>query len=29
VPLVRSLFWNLAAFGMLAVLAAPFVRIIG
>jgi uncharacterized MAPEG superfamily protein len=25
VPLVRSLFWNVAAFGMLAVLAAPFV----
>jgi uncharacterized MAPEG superfamily protein len=25
VPLVRSLFWNIAAFGMLAVLAAPFV----
>ncbi len=24
VPLVRSLFWNVAAFGMLAVLAAPF-----
>lgn len=24
-PLVRSLFWNIAAFGMLAVLAAPFV----
>src|SRR5262249_18526662 len=24
-PLVRSLFWNVAAFGMLAVLAAPFV----
>ncbi len=25
VPLVRSLFWNIAAFGMLAVLAAPFI----
>lgn len=25
VPLARSLFWNVAAFGMLAVLAAPFV----
>ena len=25
VPLIRSLFWNIAAFGMLAVLAAPFV----
>ncbi len=25
VPLVRSLFWNVAAFGMLAVLAAPFI----
>jgi len=24
VPLIRSLFWNIAAFGMLAVLAAPF-----
>jgi uncharacterized MAPEG superfamily protein len=24
-PLARSLFWNVAAFGMLAVLAAPFV----
>lgn len=24
-PLVRSLFWNVASFGMLAVLAAPFV----
>ena len=24
VPLVRSLFWNVATFGMLAVLAAPF-----
>jgi len=24
IPLVRSLFWNIAAFGMLAVLAAPF-----
>lgn len=24
VPLIRSLFWNVAAFGMLAVLAAPF-----
>jgi uncharacterized MAPEG superfamily protein len=23
-PLIRSLFWNIAAFGMLAVLAAPF-----
>jgi uncharacterized MAPEG superfamily protein len=25
VPLIRSLFWNVAAFGMLAVLVAPFV----
>jgi uncharacterized MAPEG superfamily protein len=25
VPLIRSLFWNVAAFGMLTVLAAPFV----
>ena len=25
VPLIRSLFWNIAAFGMLAVLVAPFV----
>lgn len=25
-PLIRSLFWNVAAFGMLAVLAAPFVH---
>jgi uncharacterized MAPEG superfamily protein len=25
IPLVRSLFWNIATFGMLAVLAAPFV----
>ena len=25
IPLIRSLFWNLAALGMLAVLAAPFV----
>ncbi|MBY0566003.1 MAG: MAPEG family protein [Hyphomonadaceae bacterium] len=25
IPLVRSLFWNVAAFGMLAVFAAPFV----
>jgi uncharacterized MAPEG superfamily protein len=24
-PLIRSLFWNIAAFAMLAVLAAPFV----
>jgi uncharacterized MAPEG superfamily protein len=24
IPLIRSLFWNVAAFGMLAVLAAPF-----
>jgi len=24
IPLVRSLFWNVAAFGMLAVLAGPF-----
>ena|SRR3982750_4539242 len=24
IPLIRSLFWNIAAFGMLAVLAAPF-----
>jgi uncharacterized MAPEG superfamily protein len=24
VPLIRSLFWNIAAFGMLAVLSAPF-----
>jgi uncharacterized MAPEG superfamily protein len=27
IPLVRSLFWNVAAFGMLAVLAAPLMRI--
>ena len=26
IPLIRSLFWNIAAFGMLAVLAAPFVQ---
>lgn len=26
VPLVRSLFWNVAAFGMLAVLVAPFLN---
>ena len=25
VPLIRSLFWNIATFGMLTVLAAPFV----
>lgn len=25
IPLIRSVFWNIAAFGMLAVLAAPFV----
>ena len=25
IPLIRSLFWNIAAFAMLAVLAAPFV----
>ncbi len=25
IPLVRSLFWNIASFGILAVLAAPFV----
>jgi uncharacterized MAPEG superfamily protein len=25
IPLIRSLFWNVASFGMLAVLAAPFV----
>ena len=25
IPLVRSLFWNIASFGMLAVLAAAFV----
>lgn len=25
IPLIRSLFWNIASFGMLAVLAAPFV----
>jgi uncharacterized MAPEG superfamily protein len=25
IPLIRSLFWNLPAFGMLTVLAAPFV----
>ena len=25
IPLVRSLFWNVASFGLLAVLAAPFV----
>jgi uncharacterized MAPEG superfamily protein len=24
IPLIRSLFWNIAAFGMLTVLAAPF-----
>ena len=24
VPLIRSLFWNIAAFGMLAILTAPF-----
>ncbi|HKD23315.1 MAG TPA: MAPEG family protein [Rhizomicrobium sp.] len=24
IPLIRSVFWNIAAFGMLAVLAAPF-----
>lgn len=24
IPLIRSLFWNVAAFGMLAVLVAPF-----
>lgn len=24
IPLIRSLFWNIAAFGMLAILAAPF-----
>ena len=24
IPLIRSLFWNIAAFGMLAVLAAPY-----
>ena len=24
IPLIRSLFWNIAAFGMLAVLVAPF-----
>jgi len=24
IPLIRSLFWNIASFGMLAVLAAPF-----
>jgi len=24
VPLIRSVFWNVAAFGMLAILAAPF-----
>jgi uncharacterized MAPEG superfamily protein len=26
IPLIRSLFWNVAAFGMLAILAAPFVE---
>ena len=26
VPLVRSVFWNIASFGMLAVIAAPFFR---
>ena len=26
IPLIRSLFWNVASFGMLAVLAAPFLR---
>lgn len=25
IPLIRSVFWNIASFGMLAVLAAPFV----
>jgi len=25
IPVIRSLFWNVATFGMLAVLAAPFV----
>lgn len=25
IPLIRSLFWNVAAFGMLAIFAAPFV----
>ncbi len=25
IPLIRSVFWNVASFGMLAVLAAPFV----
>jgi hypothetical protein len=25
IPLIRSLFWNVAVFGMLTVLAAPFV----
>jgi uncharacterized MAPEG superfamily protein len=25
IPLIRSLFWNIAAFGMLAILVAPFV----
>jgi uncharacterized MAPEG superfamily protein len=25
IPVIRSLFWNVAAFGMLSVLAAPFV----
>jgi len=24
IPLIRSLFWNIASFGMLAILAAPF-----
>jgi uncharacterized MAPEG superfamily protein len=24
IPLIRSLFWNVAAFGMLAILTAPF-----
>ena len=26
IPLVRSLFWNVASFGMLAVLVAPYVQ---
>ena len=26
IPLIRSLFWNIASFGMLAVLIAPFVQ---
>lgn len=25
IPLIRSLFWNIAAFGMLSIVAAPFI----